>query len=178
MLSRQNLKRLIFVPGVVPKQEGQMEEARESGSDRPPVQPLPEPVRGRADALRRAALTPEPLQPAVRPAETVRLATVPVSAARVAQLPAVAAALSSRRAAAPAAVGQPLSVGQQLPIVAGQHFGRAEAEAGVHGLAAALSRLVDGRDAARRRQEEQQHSVAEAEGQGARVEIGDAAAER
>jgi hypothetical protein len=170
-----------FFAGVVPEPAGQMAQAGKSGPAGPPLQPLLVPRRRRPSPFRRRPVTAQPLQPAVRSAETLRLPNLPLPAPRPPRIPPLAARLPPRCPRSAAPIGGTLPFGVVLPDAVGQHFGGAATQAprpGVHRVAAPLAGLLHGGDSPRRRQEELQHSLPQAESEGARAPARDAQTER
>lgn len=150
----------LFVPGLVSKPSRKMAKTRESRTSRPPLQPLPNDNDGRPRSLRGCAISPQPFQLTVRLAQALRGTELPIPAPRPSGLPAGAAALPPRRTAAAATLRGSLPFGQLLPDAAGQHIGGAAtqtAHPGVHGVAAAVPRVLVGRKPAGSRQKEFEH---------------------
>lgn len=149
-----------------------MAQAGESWSPRPSLQPISNNVNRWPSAIGRRALASEPLQPSVRIAQALRRPELPLSASRTPWLLASPSPLPSRRTAATAPVRRALPFRQLLPDVIGQHFGGAETQAtdaGIHGVAAVVTRIVHRCYSPRRRPEKLQHRFAAPESQRTRT---------
>lgn len=158
-----------------------MAKTGKSRPSRSPLQPLSNNINGRPNTVGSPPIPAQPFQPALRPAQAFRRPELPLPSPRPPRLPSRAPALPPRRAAAATSLRGPVPLGQLVPNAAGEHLRCAEAEAaraGVHGVAAAVSGVVERHDAPRRRQKELQHRFAQTQGEGARNEIGDAQAKR
>lgn len=159
-----------------------MAKTRESRSTRSPLHPLHVPNGRRTRAVGSGAVPSQPLQSAVRVAQTVRLPGIPLPASHATRILTGAVPLPQGRSAAVASVRRSLPLGQFLPDAAREYFGGSTAEAaraGVHGVAAVIAGGRDrSRYPARRRPEEFEHRLVETEGEGARDEVGIVEAER
>ena len=161
-----------------------MAQAGKGGPPGAPLQPLPLAGPRRAGALRRRPDPSEPLQSSIRPAQALRPPDLPLPPSHAPRVPAHPEPLPQGSGDPLAAPGGAVPLSELVPDAARQHFGGSAApeaaqQSGVHRFPAAFADdRHRSRDAPRRRQKELQHSVVEAQGEGARAPVRDAPAKR